>query len=320
MARLEAAHWGSVDVGMGLNGAVAIPEPSADASPLSPTDSVDSAIGHSPRPLGSSGKYLTYGGPGFSVAGFDAVTGNVDRIPIPLPLACAEVTDCVAFTQSPVLCLQAVGDTQVWVGTKAGSLHVFELKPDLRFSSHAITVLDSSILCITSRHAGSVRGGEETSLQIALQSMRIDVLLGSSNGVVTIISGEANPNGGLRDPGNSLRKARKVLHLEEDGEQGDEGVGNVNCIVAVQTRGGGEVFWCSYGRKVVVFQRDGWDKIGRLDGSLGCPYDQLPALKEAEIIQLLPTEYGVWSGMSHSSTISLWDTDTLTPKLHITCW
>ena len=320
MARLEAAHWGSIDIGMDLKGAIAMPEPLSDTSPLSPTDSVDSAIGHSPRPPGNSGKYLSYGGPGFSVASFDAVTGSVDRIPVPLPLTCAEVTEFVAFPQSPVLCMTVVGETQVWVGTKAGSLHVFELKPDLCFSSHAITMLDSSILCIASRHTSvGSPSSEEATLQSALRSLQADILLGSSNGVVTIISGEANPNGGLGNPSSNLRKARKVLHLRTQDERQDR-ERNVNCIAAVHTTGGGETFWCSYGRMVVVFHKDRWDEIGRLDGSLGHPQNQQAALKDSEIVQLVSSEHGVWSALSNSSTISLWDADTLAPKLRITCW
>ena len=330
MARLEPAHLGSIDVPMDLKGAVAIPEPSSDAQPLSPTDSVDSAIGNSPRLVGHSGKYLSYGGPGFSVASFDAVTGAVDRIPVPLPLSCAEMAEFVAFPQSPVLCMSVVGETQVWAGTRTGSLHIFELEPNLRFSSHAITLLDSPVLCIASRDsstAGACSPGDSgPDLHSALRSLHIDVLLGSSNGAVTVISGQATPNGGLKDPSNSLRKPRKVLSIgsievrEEEEEEGEEAERNVNCIVAVHMTDGQEVFWCSYGRMVVIFSKDRWEEIGRLDGSLGHPKAQHAALKDSEIVQLVPSEHGVWSALSNSPTISLWDTVTLAPKLTIACW
>lgn len=318
MARLEAAHWGSIDVGMDLNGTIAMPEPSSDTTPLSPTDSVDSAIGHSPRPSCNSGKYLSYGGPGFSVAGFDAITGNVDRIPIPLPPASAEMTKLVAFPQSPVMCMAVVGETQVWVGTKAGSLHVFELSQDFRFTSHAITMLDSSILCITSQHSSipNTSSQEEVTLQSAIRSLWTDILLGLSEGVVMIISGAADQNGGLRNPSSTLRKARKVLHLGREGER----EGNVNCIAAVHMAGGGEAFWCSYGRMVVVFHKDGWNEFGRFDGSLGHHKPHRAVPKGSEIIQLVSSEHGVWSALTNSSTISLWDANILAPKLHITCW
>lgn len=328
MARLEPAHLGSIDIPMHLNGAVAIPEPSSDPLPLSPTDSVDSAIGQSPRLVGHSGKYLSYGGPGFSVASFDAVTGTLDRIPVPLPLSCAEMAEFVAFSQSPVLCMSVVGETQVWAGTRAGSLHVFQLEPNLRFSSHAISLLDSPVLCIASRHSNSgvacsPCGTDGPGLHSTLRSLHIDVLLGSSNGAVTIISGQATPHGGLKDPSNGLRKPRKVLSLgniearkeEEEGEE--EGERNVNCIVAVHMTDGQEVFWCSYGRMVVIFNKDRWEEIGRLDASSKV---QHTALKDSEIVQLVASEHGVWSVLSNSPTIALWDTVTLAPKLSIACW
>ena len=325
MARLETAHLGSVAVPMNVNGAVAVPEPSSDfPSAFSPTSSLDSAIGDSPRPAGSSGRYLAYGGPGFSIAGVDAIAGSVDRIPVPLPLSCAELVECVAFPQSTVLCAAVVGETQVWAGTEAGSLHVFELGRNLRFSSHSVTTLDGSLLCVASRHSNggggvsSAAGSEDAGLQLALRSLRIDVLLGSSSGAVSIISGEAVPSGGLKDPSSSLRKPRKVLHLGERERGGGEGgEGRVRCIAATQTSGGDELFWCSHGRMIVVVQRDGWEEIGRLDGSTGHSSDPISA---PEIVQLLPSEVGMWTALSHSSTITLWDTDSLEPKLTIACW
>ena len=320
MARLESAHLGSVTVSMNVKGAVAVPEPSTDPpSTFSPTSSLDSAIGDSPRPAGSSGKYLTYGGPGFSVASFNAQTGSVDRIPIPLPLSYAELAECVAFPQSTVLCVSVVGETQVWVGTEAGSLHVFELGRNLRFSSHSVTTLDGSLLCIASRHpnvASSI--SEDAGLQMALRSLRIDVLLGSSNGAVAIISGEAMPSGGLKEPSTALRKPRKVLDLGEKEERGREAGRRVNCIASIQTTEA-EVFWCSYGRSIVVIQREGWEETYRFDGGIiGHSSDQVP--QDLEIVKLLPSENGVWSALSHSSAITLWDTEQLAPKLTITCW
>lgn len=330
MARLEATHLGAVDIPMNLIGAVAIPEMCLDTSTLSPTDSVDSAIGDSPRPAGNSGKYLSYGGPGFSVASFDGMTGSVERIPVPLPLSCAEIAEFVAFPQSPVMCMSIVGETQVWVGSEAGSLHVFELGKNLRFTSHSITMLDSSILCIASlciasQHSINTTSDTGTTLQSAVRSLRIDILLGSSNGAVTIISGGASPNGGLSNPSIVLRKPRKVLDLTkheetEEGEMGREK--KVNCIAAVHMTDerGGQTFWCSYGRTIVIFHKDGWEEIGRLDSSLGHPEFQHTVPKDSEIVLLVNSEHGVWSALSNSPTVSLWDSNTMAPKINISCW
>ena len=320
MARLEEAHLGRVSLPLDVAGAVAIPEPSSDVpATFSPTSSLDSAIGDSPRPAGNSGKYIAYGGPGFSLACFDAVTGNAERIPVPLPLSCAQLADCITFTQSRVLCAAVVGETQVWVGTETGSLHVFELSRHLRFSSHSVTTMDGSLLCIASQlpNTGSLVTSteEEVGLQSALRDLRIDILLGTSNGAVAIISGEAEPSGGLREPGSALRKPRKVLYLSD--REGEE-ARNVNCIAATQNAKGDEVFWCSYGKMIVVLSRDGWQELGRVDGSVGLSKSQ-SSLSE-EIAQLVASEHGMWSALSLSSSVTLWDTELLTQKLTIACW
>ena len=147
--------------------------------------------------------------------------------------------------------------------------------------------------------------------------MRIEILLGTSNGAVAIISGEAVPGGGLKNPQTALRKPRKVLHLGER-EGGGEVQGRVNCIAIAQTAGGEEVFWCSYGKMIVVLCRDGWEEMGRVDGSTGHSVTQ--SSTDLEVVQLVPSDHGMWSAVSLSSTITLWDTELLTHKLTITCW
>ena len=333
---------------MTLNGAVALPD---DTGPFSPTRSVDSALGLSPRPVGHSCRYLTYGGSGFSLGTLDAATGSVDRIPVPLPRlpTYAEATDYVAFAQSPVVSAAVLGESQVWVGTEAGSLHVFELKqePQLQLSTHAFTSLDGSVLFIFPSYSGLAESQTEASF---ISGRRLDIVMGSSSGIVTVISGEMNPKRELRDPSSALQRARKVVYLEDkmeeeeeeeeedvvvegieerDGEgrevipgemkenkgKEEEGKRSVNCITAV-SMSGEDTVWCGYGKKIVILRRSNWMEVCRWDG---CPRGERIRRDKAQVVKLVSSEQGVWSALSYSSSVTLWDADSLQQKLHITC-
>ena len=336
-------------MGMTLNGAIALPD---DAGPFSPTRSVDSALGFSPRPAGHSCRYLTYGGSGFSLGTLDAATGSVDRIPVPLPRlpTYAEAADYVAFTQSPVVSAAVLGESQLWVGTEAGSLHVFELKqePQLQLSTHAFTSLDSSVLFIFPSYTILAESQTQASF---VSGRRLDIVMGSSSGIVTIITGEMNSKGGLQDPSTALQRARKVVDLEDkmeeeeeeeedvvvegieerDGEgrevvpgevkeenkgKEEEGRESVKCITAVSTSGEDTV-WCGYGKKIVILRRSNWMEVCRWDG---CPRGERDRWDMAQVVKLVSSEQGVWSALSYSSSVTLWDPDSLQRKLHITCW
>ena len=329
MARLESTSWCSQPVGMKINGTLNIPEAALAAEPpsiaiaspvefritsqtFSPTDSVDSAFVSRPTssvstatPNGhqlfqdrleyctwSSRKHLLYGAPGFSVAVLDSVTGSIDHLPVPM----VENAEDTNFSQSEVLCMSIIGESQVWAGTDSGSLHIFDLMPDLRFSKHSYTSLTDPILCITSRQ------------QISERAALADVLLGSPYGNLTILSGELDERGGLK---NALKCPRKMLQL---GSQTEEGCStSINCITPV----GQDTYWCGCGGDIVVLRRSDWKELARIDGK--CTSQPLEG-HPMHTVQLLSSEYGVWSCLSHSSTITLWDTKDYSTKLHITCW
>ena len=272
----------------------------------------------SPRQLWPSHKYLAYGGPGFSIAAIDSVTGSSERIPVPMPTPTnMESVAYDDFSQAEVLSMTVVGESQIWAGTESGSLHVFDIaldlrskQPELRFVKHMYTSLNDSVHCIVSQQLSIRSLSGESPDRLLRSSARVEVLLGSTHGNITIISGESDERGGLK---NALKCPRKVVQLSNFEEESSQ----INCIAQVSCTGI-ETYWCGCGGDIVVLRRSDWKELVRLEGASGSP--SRPGRKPTQIMQLLASECGVWSYTSSSSTISLWDTRDFAPKLHITCW
>ena len=310
MTKLESVNWGTQTVQMKIRGFLSVPDSLSSPTRLeplspSPTESPDSAFASRPSSLMfcSSHKHLIHGGPGFSIGILDSITGNVDHVPVPVPsLSNTENPSCDCFSFSEVSCMVVAGESQVWVGTEGGSLHVFDLTPTLRLSTHLYTNLTDPILCIATRQRA-----EGTNLQ----DSRTEVLLGSPSGTVTIISREMDERGGLKNP---LKGLRKLIQLGN----GEEGC-SVDCIVHVNCSGN-ETYWCSCGKDIVILSRSNWKEIGRIDGTLS--EQTQPYCDGSHITHLVNSECGVWSCCSHSSTLLLWDTNEVEQKLklQVTCW
>ena len=335
MSRFEKICWGSSSIQMKVHGSINIPEltssplspctsdplcpqPLADndhTSLFSPTPSVDSGRSTG-SVLGSSPKYLLHGGPGFSLGLLDSTLGTTKHLPVPLPssFSLLDMATSDNFSLSEVLSAAFAGDAQVWVGTESGSLHVFDLTPDLRLGSHAFTKLPDPVSCIATRQPSIV----DESLPVVNGSLvrgartRTEILVGSSNGNLTVIAGEADERGGLRNP---LKCPRKVIQLGGFEEGGSLCVSSI----ALVTCSGVETYWCACGASIVILRRSDWREMVRLDGCAGLPLLSDELSREIHISQLLVTEIGVWSSTSHSSTVLLWDTQTFSTKMKIIC-
>ena len=316
MSRLEKIAWQNEAVPMNILGSVNIPEFSGpplhdslkEIDHISPTFSIDS--GHSTSSISTevwpSHSYLLHGGPGFSVAVFDSSVGAVSRVPIPVPLALPVDSSHDHFSFSKITAVSLAGESQVWAGTESGSLHVLDLTPELRFSKHSYTNLLDPVTCILSlQHSGpSTSKGERSN---------VDIVIGSPNGNLTIISGESNERKGLK---NSLKCPRKLIQL---GGFEDDGSTSINCVTLV-TCEGVEVCWCGCGGSIVVLRCSDWREVARLNvcEDMSPPPDDIAP--SVHVSGLLATEGGVWSTLSHSSSLTLWDRERFTPKITITCW
>ncbi len=312
MSRLEKTVWEHTGVPLAISGSVNLPEISSPLvndplllqdettidDNLSPTLSIDSGRSTSSE-LWLSHKYLLYGGPGFSVATLDSSSGSINRIPVPVPLPPPSDTPHTQFSLSTVTALDVIGECQIWAGTESGSIHVLELSSEHRFHGHSLTHLSDSITCIQSRQQPSSPG----------QKSRVDVLIGCSNGNLTIVSGQTNQRGGLR---NSLRSPRKVIPL---GGYGGSEV--INCVTFVMCDDV-EMCWCACGASVVILRCSDWKELARFNAHSDSPPEELAST--LEVSTLLSTEMGVWSSLSKSSAVTLWDKQKLSPKMSIVCW
>ena len=326
MSRFEKICWERSAIYMKVKGSINIPEltnslstysdhpPTEDdfiVGAFSPTTSIDSGRSTS-SVLAPSTKYLVHGGPGFSLGLLDSTTGTTSHLPVPMPSLDVAMSD--NFSLSEVLSASFAGDAQLWAGTETGSLHVFDFTPELRLANHAFTKLPDPVSCISTRRPNLMDESLPVVNGSLLRSPRIktEVLVGSTNGNLTVIVGEANERGGLRYP---LKCPRKVIQLggfEQGGSQ------CVSSIVLVNGSGG-DTYWCACGASIVILRRSDWRVLGRLDGCASLPRLPDELSQKVHISQLLATDVGVWSSISHSSTVLLWDCNTLNLKLQITC-
>ncbi len=323
--------------GMRINGALYVPEFTLAPPPLprttahsrspppagyfqyaipevtSPTESIDSAFVSRPTSCNpSSHKHLLYGAPNLSVAILDTTTGNNERLSIPAPkVTDREEANSDNFSQGEVLTMAMVGESQVWAGTANGSLHVFDLEftPDFRFSKHVYTTLMDPVLHVATRQLPERPSATATERVGGRggQGTKMDILLGSPSGYVTVISGELDERGGLR---NTLRCLRKVVRIGDDSQA-------VHCITHVACAGI-ETYWCGCGSEIAILCRSTW-KVHARQLHTTIP-QRLPRSGRARIVtQLLSSEQGVWSCLSNSSTVTLWDMRDFTSKMEIPC-
>lgn len=320
MSRLEKISLKCESLSMQVGGSLNIPEgpppplssvsrsteevPGGDT--LSPTESVDSGrwTGTSHWP---SNKYFVYGGPGFSIGILDSTNGSLERLPIPVPTpSLLEAADASNFSLSTVTCLTLAGESQVWAGTGTGSLHVFDLSTQYgvpRLMNHGYSKLPEAVTCLHSEQLSSGRAMSLPSKE--RRSLKTEVLVGSANNTLTVISGETDERGGVR---NVAGCPRQVIHLQYRREEGD--CGGVHSIAMVNS-----ACWCACGPSIVILKRSNWSVFKTLEESDGLPSDNVSGY----VSHLEPTDYGVWCTVNLSPTVTLWDTTSFFQKLKISC-
>lgn len=321
MSRIEKVSLKCESLSMQIRGSLNIPEatpslppPSTEEEAFSPTDFMDSG-----RSTGTflypSNKYFVYGGPGFSIGILDSTNGSLERLPIPVPtLSFLEAADASNFSLSEVTCLTMAGESQVWAGTEAGSLHVFDLSTQLgapRLLNHGYSKLPEAVSYL---RAEQLSPGRAMSLlsRDRRSLVRTEVLVGSANNTLTVISGEGDETGGLR---NVARCPRKIIHLRYGKEESScDGVHTI-ALAGLVTGLSEERYWCGCGPSIVILRRSNWKILKMLEQSDGLPLEGLSGY----VSHLEPTEYGVWCSVNPSPTVTLWDAKDFSLKLKIPC-
>ena len=298
---------------------------SADQQAFSPTFSEDSGR-WTGMALWSSSKYFVHGGPGFSIGILDSTSGMVECLPVPFPtLSLLDTLDATNnFSISEVTSLSLAGEAQIWAGTEAGTLHVFELSPGPRLTKHGYSKLPDPISCLrtdqqaVSRDTHLYRRQNGTKIIPA----RTEILVGSANGNLTVISGEADERGGLLHVNNC---PRKVIQLG-----GGQKYCKVQSIALVSMLNSEDSYWCGCGSRIIILYRSSWKVLAKLDALIGFPQNspssspvdgggRHASISYLQVRHLESTDHGVWSSMEHSPAMVLWDTQHFTPKLKISC-
>lgn len=321
MSRIEKVSLKCESLSMQIRGSLNIPEatgslpspptPSTEEEAFSPTDSGRSTGTF----LYPSNKYFVHGGPGFSIGILDSTNGSLERLPIPVPtLSFLEAADASNFSLSEVTCLTMAGESQVWAGTEAGSLHVFDLSTEFgapRLLNHGYSKLPEAVSFL---RAEQLSPGRAMSLlsRDRRSLVRTEVLVGLANNTLTVISGEGDERGGLR---NVARCPRKVIHLRYGREESScDGVHSIALASAVAGLLE-ECYWCGCGPSIVVLRRSNWKIQKVLEQSDGLPLECVSGY----VSHLEPTEHGVWCSVNLSPTVTLWDTTDCSLKLKISC-
>lgn len=241
-------------------------------------------------------KFILSGGPGFSLALLDSLAGSVDRLPVPLPIKFGPATDMAAMTNAEILCVALIGETQVWAGTASGGLHVYALSSELRLTNALYNRVEGPVLCICG-HSN--------------RPNCTDVVIGTFNGNILVFSGPSDERGGLKDP---FKNPRVVVRLGGGDSEAEAAASGVNSIVPVRCSDK-DTFWCACGGNIVVVSQSNWKELRRLD----CRPNMDSCPPNAEVVQLLSTDTGVWSCLSKCSVVSLWNTKTFAPHFHFAC-
>ena len=199
-------------------------------------------------------------------------------------------------------------------GTNNGTVHCFELTPELRLKNHAFITINEPILCISSRSIQSVFPPIiHPSSSLPSTSLTTEVLIGVPYGYIIVLAGESDSKGRLKQPINKLSSRRIVRFTNSPVDCA------VKCIAHVRTDNNEEYYWCGCGGSIVVISSSDWKKVRQFNARVGSRH---ASIKEPfqDIQQLLVTEVGVWSCVSDSSTVCLWDKTSYSLKLHLSYW
>ena len=329
-------------------------------------DSPERSSAYISSPVSVSQKYILFGGPGFSLGVLDCSSRDgVERLPVPLPLNAQESFWEHSFSE--VLSVSLVGESQLWVGTESGSLHVFELTPNLKLTQPIYTTVNGPILCMAHRYvqkqvqdkaaAATTTTPTGTTATHAPRTTKLttkrllEIVVGTPSGDLTVIRGSADSSGrlvlkeALQNPRkvlqlatvtSSMKQHHSVMHYAAESYDSYSSASTTaacsvscHCIVHVdsshQDSGRGSVsdssegyWWCGCGTDIVILRN--WEQIAVLDALLGKPQVSNSANPQS-VMDLVVSDVGVWSFVSWSSTVVLWDTaPNFSQKMKVTCW
>lgn len=187
-----------------------------------------------------------------------------------------------------------------------------ELKPELRLRNHSFISINESILCICSRPLKYIFPSISQPNSSIQSSMTTEILVGVPFGYMIVLAGEADSKGHLKKSVDKLSSRRIIRFTNSPVDCA------VKCIAHVFSDKDGECYWCGCGGNIFVVRSCDWKKLQQIDTRIDKPIgiDEL----QVEVTHLQVTDAGVWSYLSKSSSISLWDKTNFSLKLHLNYW
>ena len=201
----------------------------------------------------------------------------------------------------------------IFIGTNNGTLHCFGLTPEFRLKQHSFININEPILTIASRSMDRTFPPiSQPTESLPSTTLTTEVLIGVPYGYVVVLTGEADAKGRLKQSIDKLSSRRIVRFTNSPIDCA------VNCIIPVVSDEM-ETYWCACGGSIVVLRSRDWQKLVRIDAIVGLSSTSVEGHHQ-EIVQLVSSDIGVWSCVSQSSTVCLWDKNQYTMKLNLTYW
>lgn len=198
-----------------------------------------------------------------------------------------------------------------------GTLHCFDVTPELRLKNHAFVNLNEPILCICNRPAEYVFPSihqPSASLPASTATLTTEILIGLPYGYIIVMVGEADSKGQFKKSFNKLSTRRIVRFTNSPVDCA------VNCIAHVVSDKEGECYWCGCGGTIFILRSSDWNKLEQVQARVSPSMASSSVEEKLEVSQLVSTEVGVWGSMSGFSGVSLWDKTDFTLKLHLNYW
>ncbi len=198
------------------------------------------------------------------------------------------------------------------IGTSIGTLHCFELTPDLRLKNHVFITINEPILCITSRPIEFIFPSilQPNTTLPASMSLTTEIVIGLPYGYIIVFVGESDSKGHLKKAVDKLSSRRIVRFTNSPVNCA------VNAITHVVSEKDGECYWCGCGDSIYVLRSCDWKKVTQLQGRS----EPGGGKEKQEVSKIISCDVGVWSYLTGISSISLWDKTDFSLKLHLNYW
>ncbi|KAI6647236.1 hypothetical protein LOD99_12233 [Oopsacas minuta] len=229
---------------------------------------------------------------GIGLCNITANSPHVEQFAIPLPKTHLKQFELITDARITACCL--LGESQIWLGTDTGSLHILSLLPeDMIVLSHRTVQLVGPITAICTKPVKpSVNKGDESLVRF--------VYVALESGCLLEFSGAAGPTGGI----NPLERANKYIYLVKP--MSDI---KIRCLAYQQQT---DYIWVGLTTQMKIIKPS---DTGYKDHKSLRIDTQLP--HNSYVSSIIQSDAGVWTSFAHAPFVILWDSESLLRKTSI---